>query len=323
MKKFNLDSSVSDLHNYLAHTGILFANERVASVEKPGAGNMNVVVRIITDQRALILKQSRPYVEKYPQIEAPVERIATEHQFYQTVQGGPLQAYIPKVLAFDAAENVLLLQDLGNCDDMIDIYAKKYISTPHFDKLMAILSLIHKKKVVHDFPKNMKMRQLNHQHIFVLPFTENNGFSLDAVQLGLQNLSLTYKNDAPLKAIVNAIGEIYLSEGDTLLHGDYYPGSWMTETNHLYIIDPEFCFMGFAEFDLGVMAAHLILATGDPSFLGKSVNAYDGKVDHGLTAKVAGIEIMRRLIGLAQLPLDRTIDEKDYLLRTAHQLINS
>jgi 5-methylthioribose kinase len=36
---------------------------------------------------------------------------------------------------------------------------------------------------------------------------------------------------------------------------------------------------------------------------------------------VAGIEIIRRLIGLAQLPLQRSIEEKDYLLQHARKMI--
>ena len=48
-------------------------------------------------------------------------------------------------------------------------------------------------------------------------------------------------------------GERYLAEGSTLLHGDYYPGSWMTVDDAVFVIDPEFSFKGFPEFDLGVM----------------------------------------------------------------------
>ena len=66
----------------------------------------------------------------------------------------------------------------------------------------------------------------------------------------------------------------------------------MSKANHTYLIDPEFSFMGFSEFDNGVMATH-----------------------------TAGIEIMRRLIGLAQSPLKRAIEEKKLLLKVARTLI--
>ena len=106
------------------------------------------------------------------------------------------------------------------------------------------------------------MRKLNHEHIFVLPFLENNGLNLEDVQPGLWELSIPFTTNQAIKNVVDSVGERYLSSGEILLHGDYYPGSWMTQENNLYVIDPEFAFAGFAEFDLGVMAAHLIMATG-------------------------------------------------------------
>jgi len=174
---------------------------------------------------------------------------------------------------------------------------------------------------VQNFPENKILRQLNHQHIFVLPFLEDNGFQLNDIQEGLQELSLPYKKDAAIKTVVHKLGERYLSKGNVLIHGDYYPGSWMQLENEVYIIDPEFSFIGFKEFDLGVMTAHLIMATMDDSSLATVMELYKGEVNNSFVSRVAGIEIMRRLIGLAQLPLQRTIEEKDYLLQLARKMI--
>lgn len=322
MNNFDLDVLISTLQEYMHQNDwLLSKNEEIVSIEKPGEGNMNVVLRVTTNKRSFILKQSRPFVQKYQQIEAPINRIKVELQFYQAIQSSALSAHIPKVLGFDASDHLLLLEDLGQCEDMVFIYEKKEIDKTALQKLIFIIDLIHRTKVPLDFPENMEMRKLNHQHIFVLPFLEDNGFSLDDIQPGLQELSLPYKKDTELKKAIEKIGKRYLSEGGTLLHGDYYPGSWMTEAHNLYVIDPEFGFVGFAEFDLGVMAAHLIMATGKKKYLGQVESQYNGRADKKLMSQVAGIEIMRRLIGLAQLPLDRTIDEKKSLLKKAHKMI--
>ncbi|TMM59610.1 hypothetical protein FEE95_08605 [Maribacter algarum] len=299
------------------------SKEKILSIEKPGEGNMNVVLRIKTSQRSFVLKQSRPFVQKYQQIEAPLNRIAVEHQFYNSVQSDALKNHIPSILGYDATQHLLVLDDLGNCEDMTNIYASRNISENFLQKLVAILTLIHNSEVPSNFPENGEMRELNHQHIFVLPFLEDNGFQLDDIQEGLQELSMPYKQDDDLKEIVNEIGNKYLSSGNTLLHGDYYPGSWMTEGDNLYIIDPEFGFVGFAEFDLGVMAAHIIMATGEEAYLNSIYDFYDGNADKKLVSRVAGTEIMRRLIGLAQLPLERSIEEKQYLLELARKMILS
>ena len=126
---------------------------------------------------------------------------------------------------------------------------------------------------------------------------------------------------AIMESVVETLGVKYLSEGSTLIHGDYYPGSWITEDDNIYIIDPEFSFLGFAEFDLGVMAAHLIMATSDSSYLDFVLKKYQGCIDKKWVHQIVGIEIMRRLIGLAQLPLERTLQEKEYLLQMARKMI--
>lgn len=48
------------------------ADEVVEGVEREGEGNMNCVVRVMTSRRSFILKQSRPWVEKYPGFAAPL-----------------------------------------------------------------------------------------------------------------------------------------------------------------------------------------------------------------------------------------------------------
>lgn len=320
---FYIDSHtpIPKLQDFLLEKEWLSDNEHIQLLEKPGEGNMNVVLRVRTNLRSFILKQSRPYVQKYQQIAAPLDRVEVERDFYETVKSNALNAHIPRILGYDAETYLMLLEDLGHCEDMTAIYVRKSISKKELEKLVFILGLIHKKKVSVNFPKNLEMRRLNHQHIFVLPFLEDNGFPLDDVQPGLQELSVPYKTDSRLKKVIDRLGESYLSEGNTLVHGDYYPGSWMTQGDNLYVIDPEFGFVGFAEFDLGVMVAHLILATGKQAYLDRVLEKYDGNAESILVSQVAGIEIMRRLIGLAQLPLDRSIAEKEYLLQLAHKMI--
>ncbi len=322
---FQIDEriSFSVLENFLRGKNWLQQKEEITFISKAGEGNMNVVVRVNTNIRSFILKQSRPFVQKYQQIPAPLHRIKVEQQFYKAIQKPSLNSFIPKIIGFDPESYLLVLEDLGQCKDMSAIYQDRTISDFDVKKLVKILYDIHQTTPPKDFPQNLEMRKLNHQHIFELPFLLDNGFSLDDIQKGLQTLSELYKKDAALKKVIDKVGNLYLDKGGTLLHGDYYPGSWMTEKENLYIIDPEFGFIGFAEFDLGVMAAHLIMATGEQKYLDKVFTNYNGDVNIKLTKQMAGIEIMRRIIGLAQLPLERSLEEKECLLQWGHQLILS
>ncbi len=133
--------------------------------------------------------------------------------------------------------------------------------------------------------------------------------------------AVTNKVIAPHIPKILAYFTEYISKGDTLLHGNYYPGSWMSKANHTYLIDPEFSFMGFSEFDNGVMVTHTIMISMNIDCLETIKNRYPKTLNANLLAKAAGIEIMRRLIGLAKSPLKRAIEEKKLLLKVARTLI--
>ena len=321
MKAFDIHSEPQEISAFLSGLGWLEDGESVREVSRAGEGNMNVVLRLATTGRSLILKQSRPYVQKYPDIPAPLGRIRTEYRFYREVQGAGIQDHLPAIYGFHEPSHLLLMEDLGKAEDMTFLYRTQQPDAETLQALAGALARIHACTLPADYPDNLELRQLNHQHIFVLPFREDNGFSLDDVQPGLAALAAPYLNDQALIRNITELGERYLSEGDTLLHGDYYPGSWLQAEGKAHIIDPEFSFAGFTEFDLGVMAAHLVMATNDPDAWRRVLDMYPNPADPQLTGRVAGTEILRRLIGLAQLPLERSLDEKRNLLETARKLV--
>jgi 5-methylthioribose kinase len=296
-------------------------NESFVSVEKAGEGNMNFVMRVVTNKRSIIVKQARPWVEKYPQVAAPIERVAVEAQFYQAIQSDSLlKSYTPQYLGYDATQFIMVMEDLGECSDFTFAYQKgKYLTQEDMMPLVAFISQLHALPKV-DFPLNTNMKQLNHEHIFNYPFEEENRFDLDAVQGGLQALSLPYKRNKPLKKAIHALGDVYLrTEGVALIHGDFYLGSWLKVKTGIKVIDPEFGFRGRPEFDLGVLIAHLKMSEHDIFFIAKVLNAYkkQPKFDNAMMWAFAGVEILRRILGLAQLPLSLNLSQKEQLLETA------
>ncbi|RYF72842.1 MAG: aminoglycoside phosphotransferase [Cytophagaceae bacterium] len=319
------------LQIYLSRKGWICDNELVTSLGKPGEGNMNYTLRVRTANRSLIVKQARGYVEKYPSIPAPIERAVMEGLFYREIAQNPeLRRYMPELLGLDEAENLLVLEDLGEASDFLDCYkAGQLVQPDEITALVTYLSVLHNQFLTdrpnHDFA-NEAMRTLNHEHIFVYPFLDNNGFDLDGIQTGLQALALPYKKK-PLADAARELGKRYLTDQVgmpvTLLHGDYYPGSWLRTQSDVKVIDPEFCFYGPAEFDLGVMLAHLHLAQ-QPEAVHQQVQA--GYVRHAgfdeqLLRKFTGVEMLRRLIGIAQLPVSLSLDEKAHLLELAESLV--
>ncbi len=300
-------------------------SEKLIRTEVAGESNMNLVLRITTNERNVILKQSKPYVRKFPQIPAPINRIAIEKDFYTLMESDPvLASFSPKVYHFDLENYILLTEDLGKGSDFLEIYSKDLpLSEAVLAQLADYLNALHSLEIS-SFPENLEMKQLNHIHIFNFPFEEENGFDLDTIQPGLQALSLKYKLDNELKKTIQNLGEQYLATGKTLVHGDFYPASWLKVGDDIKVIDPEFGFLGDPEFDLGVLFAHLKLSKQAESlksdFLKKYKNSYSlAKINH-----YEAIEIMRRLIGIAQLPVQLSLSEIEELLAAAsHQLMSS
>jgi 5-methylthioribose kinase len=307
---------------------IIRQDEEVISAEKPGEGNMNYVVRAVLPSRSLILKQARAYVEKYPSIPAPEERVIIESEFYKRIQDyDGLKSWMPAIVDVDEANHILVMEDLGEAKDFTFLYQRaNNLTTQDAKALSKFLSGLHNnsnKNSSNELMANRKLRALNHEHIFIYPLMEDNGFDLDTVQPGLQELATRFKKDDELKVKAQQLGLIYLSDGETLLHGDYYPGSWLQTKDGVKIIDPEFCFYGTPEFDLGVMLAHLKMAQQSDDVIDVVTSSYKkGKsFNDNLLNGFVGIEIIRRLIGLAQLPLELTLEEKEGLLNYALELM--
>ncbi len=310
---------------YLKEGGWLKEGESVKSIAKPGEGNMNFVARITTNRRSFILKQSRPWVEKFPDIEAPLERVLVEGRFYAKAQEGPLlEELSPHLLGEDEENYTLLLEDLGEGADFTYLYRiDRHLVAGELDAFITFLNHLHRLPYDESFPENMALRQLNHEHIFVYPYLEDNGFDLDSVQDGLQARAMPYKTDAALKEKLSALGEVYLGSGETLLHGDFYPGSWLKTEDGVRVIDPEFAFYGQAEFDLGVFLAHLRMSQAKEALLEKALadyNAPDG-FDEELFHAFTGVEMLRRIIGLAQLPLQLGLSQKEQLLKEGRAML--
>lgn len=310
---------------HLRHLGWLDGREQIVAAERAGEGNMNCTLRVRTDQRTFVLKQARPWVEKYPSIPAPVDRSLIEGQFYQiAATRRELAALMPKLIGLDRNARLLCLEDLGRAEDCTSIYASRSIAPPDLRTLVQFLSALHTEfRAYHDRAtfSNTAMRELNHQHIFVIPLQAENGLNLNGITPGLGEAADVLKSDVGYREEVLALGTLYLSEGDCLLHGDYFPGSWLKTPSGIKIIDPEFCFFGPPEFDLGVMLAHLLLAghTGSPRR--EIVQAYGSPVDEELLVRFAGIEIMRRLIGVAQLPMRMDLAGKTRLLEKSREMV--
>ena len=106
----------------LAERGWLEAGECVCSADRAGEGNMNLTLRVRTDRRSMILKQARPWVEKYDTIAAPWDRALFEQRFYERIRSIPeVASRMPRLIQSDDRARVLLLEDLRDGTDRVTV----------------------------------------------------------------------------------------------------------------------------------------------------------------------------------------------------------
>lgn len=320
---------LAGLSNYLRQRGWLTTSETLRGAGKAGEGNMNYTLRVSTSERSFILKQARPWVEKYPHIAAPWERALIEGRFYEEIStDAQLAAMMPKFLGLDPISHIIALEDLGEAQDFTTLFRGAELTEAQLDELANYLSRLHSMPGAAERKNafaNRAMRALNHLHIFDFPLQVENGFDLDAITPGLNVVARSLKLDEDYVSIVRNLGELYLRDGEALLHGDYFPGSWLKTARGVRVIDPEFCFYGPPEFDLGVMIAHLNLAGQRYDLEQRLLITYCAlrPLNHKLVRQFAGVEIMRRLIGVAQLPIILDPDAKLQLLLLARELVRN
>ena len=329
---FCLDlEDVPRLQAYLVGRGFAQAGEAMTT-ERAGEGNMNCVVRVRLSNRSLILKQARPWVEKYPSIAAPVERAASEARFYHfAAQSSSVAAMMPRLLDFDEDSALLIMEDISPADTWLDCYqGKRSFDRLQLNELAHYTSALHRLTIPQDERaafRNEAMRKLNHEHIFDIPLRTDGALfeMLERITPGLNRVGDVLRRDGRFCEAVERLGRCYLEhEGPSLIHGDLFPGSLLQiGSGQLRVIDPEFSFCGNPEFDIGVFYAHLLLSRHDDDIASfwLQVALEDTPHSESLVLQFAGVEIMRRILGVAQLPAALSLEAKRHLLEQSRETV--
>ena len=316
---FFLEPVAESLEPYLKQQGWMLPEDTIKKMEKPGHGNMNMVLRIVPYlSSSFIVKQARPWVEKYPHLDAPIERIQVENNYYRYINYHPMLAdFSPDIIGFDAENSLLAMEDLGKATDFSFVYkSNSGFNQQYLEASINYLNYLKQIPVPTQYPANLSLRKLNHQHIFQLPFSTDNQFQLDEIQPGLQKLSESCKRDKLLVKRIDQLGKSYLETGKFLVHGDFYPGSLLNSADGLKVIDPEFSFVGPEEWDIAIFSAHLFLSNTPIELIRSALDLFHktGDFDDNKFAGYLGTEILRRLLGLAQVPVEMDLGQKAQLI---------
>ncbi len=322
--------SIPELTQYLSDKKWISDGDEVQHSEPLTQGNMNLCLRVTTQQQKLVIKQGRAWVEKYPHIPAPLGRTTTEALFYKTISVTPeLAAAMPRFIGIDHRLQVMATEFIGDSVDGNFIYAEengsdffKEWSTDlfHFLQNLSAISTVDFKS---EFDNN-ELKKLNSFHMYDYPFQKEQIYKATQDL----NLNLTWLlSDENLQLRKQLIKD-YLAPGSYLIHGDFYPGSFLiqkTEKNKkIYVFDPEFCTLGRREFDVGVFLAHVLLGSAP---LIETLNEFKEKdylaqLDFESVKNIAAYEMLRRILGVAQVLHGASNEKKKSLILMAKELLS-
>jgi len=259
----------SDAMNYALHLPDIFTADASLTCREIGDGNLNLVflIRDITSNRSVILKQALPYAkvvgESWP---LTLDRARIEHDAL-LLQAAHCPDLVPHVYAFDGNLALTAMEDLSSHLIMRKglIEGKRYpLFAAHIGRFLAQtlffssdlgLNQQLKKQRVQQFI-NPELCKISEDLIFDHPYknAETNHFN----PLIREEVEKIWRND-PLKLEIALLREKFLTHAQALLHGDLHTGSiFITETS-TKVIDPEFAFYGPMGFDIGAVIANLLL----------------------------------------------------------------
>lgn len=245
-----------------------FDSGQTLSAYEFGDGNLNLVFRITDEQNnSVILKQALPYArcvgESWP---LTLDRARIEAQVLLN-HGAICPTYTANVLHYSEIQALTILEDLGNLQILrtaqnnaeqfpkLAQHVATYLSHTGFYNSDFHLTAQTKKALVSQFT-NPELCQITEDLFFSDPYIghERNNYP-DQLQ---SEVDAIQKNSA-LKLEIAKLKANFLSNPQTLLHGDMHSGSIFVDCNNTKMIDPEFGFFGPIGFDIGSFIGNLLL----------------------------------------------------------------
>ncbi|MBH0058733.1 S-methyl-5-thioribose kinase [Pseudoalteromonas sp. SWXJZ94C] len=245
-----------------------FAQGQTLSAYEFGDGNLNLVFRVTDEQNnSVILKQALPYArcvgESWP---LTLDRARIEAQVLLN-HGAICPTYTARVLHYSEMQALTILEDLGNLQILrtaqnnaeqfpkLAQHVATYLSHTGFYNSDFYLTAQTKKALVSQFT-NPELCQITEDLFFSDPYIEHERNNYPEQ---LQSEVDAIQKNSVLKLEIAKLKANFLSNPQTLLHGDMHSGSIFVDCNNTKMIDPEFGFFGPAGFDIGSFIGNLLL----------------------------------------------------------------
>jgi 5-methylthioribose kinase len=312
-----------------------FLDGPVRAVEEVGDGNLNRVFRVRGPAASIIVKQALPYL-KVAGRQWPLtrERARIEADAI-AVHSRYAPGLLPRVEHFDAALSAIVLEDLDGFRSWRDILVEEQ-RTPGIAAQVGWYSAATLLSTGRPDERCELRGRFGYSElclvtedlVFTAPFT---GAASNRYDDELTGLVRALRRDRALRMAVSGLLSDFRTRPEALIHGDLHTGSVLVQGRQARVIDLEFAYFGPFGFDPGMLLANLALAhighaaVGDLES-GAAIAGYAREYWTALeagcrqlwsadepschqfltsliadAARFAGVEMIRRIVGLAHV----------------------
>lgn len=250
-------------------TNVVGENVQNWKVKEVGDGNLNLVFIVEGDLGKAIVKQALPYVrlvgDSWP---LPTYRAFYEYQALVR-QAVRAPGAVPEILHFDKSQAMIVMEFLephvilrrklinGEKVEGLAAFLGRFCAQTAFRGSELSMESADKKADVGLFSGNVKIPAITEALVFTDPYFDA---EMNAHTAGLDPVVAQLRGDVALKVKVQQMLQRFVSNTETMVHGDLHSGSIMSTETDSRIIDPEFVQYGPMGFDIGMLVANFLMA---------------------------------------------------------------
>lgn len=353
-----------DIADYVAEKLSFFPEGSKLECKEIGDGNLNYVFRLkdVETGKSIIIKQAGESLRISKDMKVSTDRGRIEAKILG-IQWKLAPNLVPKVYLYDEVMCAILMEDMightmmrtGLINHEIYPLFAEHVTTFMVNSLLLTSDVVmdHKKK-----KENVKafinpdLCEITEDLVYSEPYIDynhrNNVFPPNA-----EFIQREIYDDKELRLEAAKLKFEFMTNAQSLIHGDLHSGSVFINKEHTYIFDPEFAFYGPMGYDIGNIIANMFFAwcNGDATmedgaekdefcgwvlktieeivdkFIDKFKVSYkenvtdimaktEGFMEYYLdtiladTAGVAGLESIRRIVGMANVKDITTIPDE-------------
>jgi len=247
-----------------------FSLDAELSCREIGDGNLNYIFRIIDlkSGRSIIIKQAGPYARISDEFKVSPDRNRIESDVLK-LQSKLAEGFVPEIYNYDPIMNCCVMEDLSDyvimrkaliehkrfplfAEDITTFMVKTLLLTSDI-----VMNHKDKKESVKNFI-NPELCEITEDLVYTEPFYDCD--RNDVIDETRKFVQKEIWSDEKFLLETAKLKFEFMTNAQSLLHGDLHTGSIFVKADSTKIIDPEFAFYGPAGYDIGNVIANLIFA---------------------------------------------------------------